>query len=77
MSCTISGLESRSRDWGFSCCCWSRNTFCHRAGCRMDDYASLPALLLVMAIFGFFQDPVAELDQPRPSSTTRTSTVSR
>jgi STE24 endopeptidase len=29
-----------------------------RAGCQMDDYASLPALLLVMAIFGFFQDPV-------------------
>ena len=30
-----------------------------RFGVRLDDYASLPALLLAMAIFGFFSDPVA------------------
>jgi Zn-dependent protease with chaperone function len=30
-----------------------------RCGVRLDDYASLPALLLAAAIFGFFADPVA------------------
>jgi STE24 endopeptidase len=28
-----------------------------RSGSRMDDYASLPALFLLMAVFGFFSDP--------------------
>ena len=49
-------LSSRRACW---CCCSGRYHALRRIGVRVDDYASLPALLLAMAVFGFVSDPIA------------------
>ena len=57
--------------WGSWCCCSATYHALRRFGVRMDDYASLPALLLAMAVFDFFSDPDRELAGPHPGAQRR------